>query len=629
MEKLKRVYKRIDKIPTKNGIGFVEIFFFIVIAVVCYIFFSYQDILITAGHAIEYLNGHITDFYSACHKSDGTYGANYLPTTFIVFAIWNIPMKLLGLAPKYFGDWSVPFIMYNKLLPTIIYFVSGWLLYKIVRERFGFERNKAMLTVFLMFTTPMAFFSQFFFCQYDIFTVLFMLAGMYYFFKEEPTKKDIFLFSLFFGIATTFKYFALVIFVVMLLLRQKNVWKIMLSAIPAAVPLVLEVGFYGLFDRRAFIKSVFQFNALDKANGFSINIGGVEINIIYVVMLAIIALSYFTKIKSFDELVGYSMYYSCGVCFAIFGMMLWYPQWLLFMAPFWVLSTVINKNYKIFFCIDTLLGVVLDMFIVNEYRNGIDQGLFRFGIFHEMLKYKQHSDLKMRDIFVYQDKNTLFTIIAAIFLIGFIFKNPKFNFDKIKTSIADGRFIINVRFLAFSMAFIVAAFACLPSFMARQDVVWRRYGGLDQKIVTINNKNYAEEYTELKCECVKTVYVVTDSVKAEGKKALIYVEVFDTETGEKVAEGHGREKNIHDGSRDPKRIILDKPFYPKKNTLYKFRFSTDSSRKVAIYFEKNAKETASFYKIYQKDYSSCYSTYKGKKMKDRELVMYLTGDYKE
>ena len=90
---LNKIWAKVDKMP-KKGVGFIEWVFFAVIAVISYIFFCHQDILVTAGHAVEYLNGYITDFYSACKATDGTYGANYLPTTFIIFAIWNIPMKL-------------------------------------------------------------------------------------------------------------------------------------------------------------------------------------------------------------------------------------------------------------------------------------------------------------------------------------------------------------------------------------------------------------------------------------------------------------------------------------------------------------------------------------------------------
>lgn len=622
---LKKIWTKLDRIP-KRGVGFLEWLMFAAIAVASYVFFCHQDILITAGHAAEYLHGHITNFYSACKATDGTYGANYLPTTFLIFAVWNIPMKLLGLLPEYVGDWSVPFTMWNKLLPTIAFMLSGYVMYRLVTDRLKFDKSKGMLTVFLFFTTPMAFFSQFFFCQYDIFTVFFMLLGMYFFFKEKPKKKDYLLFALSFGIATTFKYFALLIFVILLLLRVKNVWKVICAAIPAALPLAVEVLFYLIFDRKAFMKSVFGFGALDNASGFIINIGGMGINALYLVLLVIIACSYFTKPKDFDEYISYGMFYSCGICFALFGLMVWYPQWLLFMAPFWVISTVINKHYEIFFWIDTLLGLVLDIYIVNVFVNSVDQSLLRFGIFHDELQYSMNAATKMRDFFVYQDTTMLFTIISAIFLIGFVFKHPKFNFEKINENLKKGRFIINVRFLAFSCAFMVGALACLPSFLESPDIVWERFGGYKQQIVTINNKTKAEEYTTLDAEMIQTVYVVCDEYKETKKKAKIIVDIIDTETNEVVATGSRKEKNIADGSHNFTKIVLDEKFYPEKDKEYCFRFYTDSSKKVAIYFEKSSKEKASYYKTYQKDYSDCYSKYKGKEVKNKDIVMRLVGE---
>lgn len=618
-----RIWKKIDKLPSR-GVGKFEWVLFALLAIFSYIFFCHQDILITAGHSIEYLNGHITDFYSACKEVDGIYASNYLPTTFIIFAIWNIPIKLLGLAPEFLGDWTLTQTMWNKLLPTIVFFISGWLIYKLCTERFNFEKRKAVLTVFLTFTSPMAFFSQFFFCQYDIFTVLFMLLGMYYYFKKEPSTKDYVLFSLFFGIATTFKYFALVIFVVLLLLRIKDVFKALLLMAIDIMPFAVETLFYLITDRKAFIKSVFNFGALDYAGGFTIDLGQVTINLMYVFLLCIIAFAYLTKPKDYDELVGYSMFYSCGVCFAFFGMMLWHPQWVMFMVPFWVISTVINKNHNILLWIDALLGIVMIMYIVNQFQVTVDQGLLRYGVFYNLLRYKQVATFRMCDFFIFKDANTLFSILSGIFLIGFITKHPRFNFKKISENITDGRFIINVRFLAFCCAFIVAAFACLPNFMARPDNLWRRNGGSSQKIVTIDDKTYASQFSEFDEMIVNYVYVVCDKTDKE-VKSQIFVDVIDTETDKVVSHGEGKVKNIKEKSHNYTKLKLDKDFKPEQNKLYEFRFYTDSPTDVEIYYE-NPNETASHYRVKQRIYDTSYAEYQNEDMNGREIVMKLTGD---
>lgn len=622
-----KIWKKIDKLPDK-GVGKIEWVLFAILAVFSYIFFCHQDILITAGHSIEYLNGHITDFYSACKETDGAYAANYLPSTFILFSIWNIPIKLLGLAPTYFGDWNTVFMLWNKILPTAAYFLSGIVLYKICKKRLDFDKKKSILTVFLAFTAPMAFFTQFIFCQYDIFTVLFMLLGMYYYFKKEPSSKDWVLFTLFFGIATTFKYFAILIFTVLLLLRIKDVVKALLLLALSVAPAGLEAIFYFIFDFKAFKKSVFGFSALDYTSGFSIDLGTVSINLMVVFIVMLIAFSYFTKAQSFKEVVGYGMFYSCGICFAIFGMMLWHPQWLLFIVPFWAISTVINKNYRILILLDALFGLVFLVYIVNQFSFTLEgQGLMRYGVLMDTLRYKISSDLKMADIFIFKNADMLFSLISSLLLIGFVFKHPKFNMTELNENICDGRFVVNIRFLAFAVAFLMAAFATLPGFINSDDLLWRTFDKeKKQTCVTINCDTYAEERTRLDKMKVNDVYAVFDSVEKSDEKAEIYVDIIEAKTNKVVAKGTGKEKNIKNNSFKFTKLHLDKPFIAKDGEEYIFRYYTSSEKPISLVMQKNTQNDIILLRTYQKDYSSAKAYYDGRAVDENNIAMKLTGD---
>lgn len=621
-----RIFKKIDKLPNK-GVGKFEWLLFALLAAFCYIFFCHQDILITAGHSIEYLNGHITDFYSACKKTDGAYTANYLPSTFILFAIWNIPMKLFGFEPTAFGDWNTVFMLWNKILPTAAYFLSGAILYKICRERLNFDKKKSALAMFLAFTAPTAFFTQFIFCQYDIFTVLFMLLGMYYYFKQEPKIKDWALFALFFGIATTFKYFAVLIFTVLLLLRVKDVVKALLLLALSAAPAGLEAIFYFIFDFKAFKKSVFGFSALDYTSGFSIDLGTVSINLMIVFIVLLIAFSYFTKTQSFEEVVGFGMFYSCGICFAIFGMMLWHPQWLLFIVPFWTLSTVINKNYKILILLDALFGLVFLVYIVNQFSFTLEgQGLMRYGALMDTLRYKISSDLKMADIFIFKNTDILFSLISSLLLIGFVFKHPKFNMTQLNDDICDGRFVVNIRFLAFAAAFLTASLAALPGFADSADLLWRTYDKeKKQTAVTVNCDTYAEEHTRLDKMKVNDVYAVFDSAEKSDEKAEIYVDIIEAETNKVVAKGSGKEKNIKNGSFEFTRLELDEPFISKDGEEYIFRYYTSSEKPISLAMQKGSQNDLILLRTYQKDYSSAQAYYNGEAADKNNIAMKLTG----
>ena len=43
---------------------------------------------------------HFTDFYKASYEQSGGYYANYLPSTFLAYAIWNLPLYLAVTSPK-------------------------------------------------------------------------------------------------------------------------------------------------------------------------------------------------------------------------------------------------------------------------------------------------------------------------------------------------------------------------------------------------------------------------------------------------------------------------------------------------------------------------------------------------
>ena len=173
----------------------------------CYFSYLFGDIVVTGNRSFLYHTNPL-DFYDECFKWTGDYGANYMPSTFILLAIWNLPLRLFGRVPGTVYVNSIVNNMWYKLLPVIVYYISAQLIYKI-GIYLGFSEKKAKLCKYAFLTCPLAVFSQFIFGQYDIFTILFILLGFYYFLKDD-TKK----FILFFGIAVTFKYQALVYFAV-------------------------------------------------------------------------------------------------------------------------------------------------------------------------------------------------------------------------------------------------------------------------------------------------------------------------------------------------------------------------------------------------------------------------------
>lgn len=168
-----------------------DIFFYVIIMIFCFISFQHTDILHTGGASFAYLNGHFSDFYEATQQVPWsnniptTYvgGSNYLPSTYIVFAIWNIPIWLLKLVTVPTQDVGFIFFWY-KLLTTLFFASSAIMMFKI-GIKIGLSNTYAKLLAIYWVASPILFFSQFIYAQYDIFMMFFVLSGLYFYLQKR------------------------------------------------------------------------------------------------------------------------------------------------------------------------------------------------------------------------------------------------------------------------------------------------------------------------------------------------------------------------------------------------------------------------------------------------------------
>ena len=175
----------------------------------------HSDVKLT-GNRSFLMYEHFADFYQASYEQSGGYWANYLPSTFIAYAIWNLPLYLTGHVPEAILTNSFVNMMWYKLLPVILYFVTAQLMYLIGKEM-GFGEKKSLLCKFAFLIFPMGVFSKFIFSQYNIFTVFIMVLGFWLYLRGTLWKT-----TLMFGIATTFQCHAVVSFLAMILIKYKE-----------------------------------------------------------------------------------------------------------------------------------------------------------------------------------------------------------------------------------------------------------------------------------------------------------------------------------------------------------------------------------------------------------------------
>lgn len=631
---------------TKDGIQWWDWLIFIILAVFCYIFFAHQDIIATAEHAYCYTNGNVLDFYSACNRLNDQYSANYFPSTFMLFSIWDIPIALSDAAPVLWKSSTIVQIYWYKLLPIIFYFASGYVIYSLSHDCFGFSKKKARLTAYLFLTAPLAFFSQFIFAQYDIFAVFFMMLGCYFYFNPRESKKDYYLFILFFGIATTFKYFAITVFVVLLLLRYKKIKNIFISLLLVALPILAEYLFYKAFDGEAFTRAVGGFQATDFATYSGITVGYTTIKLMPWVVVALACAAYIMKPNNRNDLICKSMFLCCGIGFALFGLMNWYPQWLLFAVPFWVISTVINRRYKLFLVADLILFVVFLLLTVNVFNGAVDQTLFSGGLLRTDLQYAvQVSNLTMSDIFQYKDTNMLFTFLSAMLFICFWFKQPKYCFEDISQELdaeadsiakAGTMPVVRVRLTAAVLLFVIPAFCCLPSYLEQPKQLWspsRQNGDIYANCSGIQEISNIEQIVTIEGSEISQINILTNIYAVENEKTQLTITVIDDETGEKVG---AETLAFSDITNDGESIFkFKKPISTKPGANYRVRLNTSVPTYMdpeprAIISVKYLRDATPFQaNSLLKDYSNQSLYIDGALIEDAALGMKILGEAKK
>lgn len=437
---------------------------YVVIALMCFLLFQQGDIMHTAGSSYGFLQGHILDFYDWVAYEYNIWDS-YMPSTYILFAIWNIPIKALGLVvepERYAINFQV--LMWYKLLPTIFFLASGMMVYKIAVE-IGMGTKKSKLCSYAFLTAPIAFFSQFMFGQYDSFTVFFLLLGLLYYFKKNRK-----LFILFMGIAIPFKLWPLLFFIPLLLLIEKNIWKIIRDIILVVIPYAIEfVLFYG---NDVFKEYVLGFGATTYMSASGIDAAGTTISYMILLWGFLCAYAYFTQPEDEVKKVQWSLFLCCMVIVALFGLSQWHPQWLMLAMPFLVLSAFINKNPAKFLFIDIWMMLFYSMYVVNAWPNHVDQELFSWGIFGEFIHEYIGTRLMMRDIYLIKDSAFLHTMFTALLMVSAVFKHPEFCDADFKTDIKNGMRWLRVRFLVGVGIFVVPAIICFVAAMFPPYVIY-------------------------------------------------------------------------------------------------------------------------------------------------------------
>lgn len=503
-----------------SALKWYDWFLFAVLALLCYLLMQQSDLLHTGGASIGILNGHILDFYD--YTAQYISQCSYMLSTYIIFAIWNIPIKLLGFVDVPTISVGIGITLWYKLLPTLFYMGSAYLMYLIASEM-GMGGRKAKICAYLFLTAPLAFFSQFMFGQYDVITVFMMLLAIFYYIKGKEYK-----FALTFGIAITFKYYALLIFLPILLLKEKNIWKLVRLLLIALIPLfILSIP---NLSSSAFQSGVGNFNALHYMTvaGFTTYIGN-TISVVIVAWFGICGYAYMKNVSDNEELLKWMLWISNLSTYLLFGLCTWHPQWLLFAVPFMVLATMISIRKDACLFLDLLIMGAFTVYTVNAWPDWVDQGLFRLGVLGGIVGDKINTGLTMRELFVFQYSSILLTGFSGLLLISTIFRHPKYLENDFSISIDKQIRWIRARFLGGVAIFLIPAFICLASVWNLPNPLYSSGNATGVVGEIFGSNQISQVFTATSDSCSKVSFMV--GTYARTNTSQLNVSITDVETG--------------------------------------------------------------------------------------------------
>ena len=375
---------------------YLEYGLFILAAAAAYLVFMHPDLRNTIDNSNIFLsaikNGKLLSFYEySVEKAVNRYSANYNLMIYIIFGIWQAPMLILTrLLGKDYVEWSIS-LAWSKLLLVLFMFAVAVFVYKIVLEC-AQKKERALLAVYLYFTSVLVFFPVLICCQLEVVATFFMLVGLYYYLKG-----NMLFFWLAFLISVPIKGFGLLMALPLLLLKEKNLLKVfaMLGSMMSLV----------LIEKLIYRNSVVYKYALQAQNDDVIEgIMGTAVDsgqpVIFwaVCYLALLIWVYSRKEFSKAEV----LFVCCYVWNTYMGLCYIRAYWVFFAGPFSVMSLCVNDRFLRTgilvealgsFCYFLRLGAGTAS--VSAYNRAIDQLLLphlmdiprenlRFGNYHKL-----------------------------------------------------------------------------------------------------------------------------------------------------------------------------------------------------------------------------------------------------
>lgn len=266
---------------TQAALGRVRWAALTVLLAVCLVCYNYTDLPLIVRHSISFWDalrtGRLNQFYqlaTALPIGQATGQTGEVPYdiwVYVLLAVWNLPVYLWELATGLTFETNLIAMVWVRLAGMLPFVGANWAILGIARQ-LGRPKEQGLWACWGFSTSLFLLNGLFCIGQIDIFNVFFTLMGLWAWLKKDERG-----FIGWFALAVTFKMFALMVFLPLLLLEEKRLWRIAgASAGACSLSLLSKLLFLRdkmntptQFDERRFIRFLF---------GRNLDLGGATIS---------------------------------------------------------------------------------------------------------------------------------------------------------------------------------------------------------------------------------------------------------------------------------------------------------------------------------------------------------------
>ena len=317
-------------------------------------------------------------------------GAIYNIVIYLTMAVWTLPVYILNLIFD-FSEYAIILNIWGRVMVMGLSIFCTYLLTNLSVKMTG-DTIKAKWTAYSFITSPILMFCVVIFNQYDIFSVTATLLALRFYYE-----KKYYAFSMLIALAICYKLFPVFIFIPLILLAEKRIYKIILYFATGLSLYVITSSLWATLDEgynmtQSLMMPNFEFYQWIFKSELPGGVGNICLFIFCIIVISIVA--YWLKPTEADFAMT-SIYLAASAYVSFFIFVNWHPQWVVILLPFISLILFRMRSLKIGILLDILISIGFMVINCLRYLDGsiIEETLLVSMLHHKY--YEQNSNAVM------------------------------------------------------------------------------------------------------------------------------------------------------------------------------------------------------------------------------------------